>query len=124
MRHLDYSSGFGIMSLHAASRCRQRGIRSDVVNLIRAQFDRDHDAGAGSAAFSISGQRLAELRAEGVPASVIDQARRTVLIAAGDGAIVTVINRPTWFARFHRGADRLGHRRRRNRRTRRATSPR
>jgi hypothetical protein len=91
------------------------------VGLIRTQFDQDHDAGAGAAAVSISRRRLAELRAEGVPASLIDQARRTVLIAAGDGAIVTVINRPTWFARFHRGAERLGHRRRRNRRTHRPT---
>ena len=121
MRHLDYSSGFGIMSLHAASRCRQKGIRSEVVDLIRAQFDRDYDAGAGVAAISISRQRLAALRAEGFPASVIDQARRTILIAADDGAIVTVINRPTSFARFHYGAERLGHRRRRNCRTRRPT---
>jgi hypothetical protein len=51
---------------------------------------------------------------------VIDQAGHTILIVADDGAIVTAINRPTWFARFHYGADRLSYRRRSGRRTRRA----
>jgi hypothetical protein len=27
------------------------------------------------------------------------------------GAIVTAMNRSTWFSRFHHGAERLGHRR-------------
>jgi hypothetical protein len=91
------------------------------VDLILAEFDRDHHAGAGASACSISRRRLIELQERGVPASVIDQASRTVLIVADDGVIVTVINRPTWFARFHHGAERLGHRQRRNRRLRRLT---
>ena len=69
MRHFDQTRGFGGMTRHAATRCKQRGIRTDVVNLIRDHFDRDHHAGAGAAAISISRQRLLELSAEGVPAS-------------------------------------------------------
>jgi hypothetical protein len=111
MRQFDYPSRFGCMTVHAATRCRQRGIKSEVVNLILTHFDRDHHAGAGARAVFISRQRLAELESVGVSAAVIDRAGRTILILADDGAIVTAINRPTWFARFHYGADRLGHRR-------------
>jgi hypothetical protein len=120
MCHFNQSCGFEDMTRHAATRCKQRGIRTEVVNLIRAHFDRDYHAGAGAVAISISRRRLAELLAEGVPASVIGQAGHTVLIVADEGAIVTAINRPTWFARFHYGGDRLSYRRRSGRRTWRA----
>jgi hypothetical protein len=119
VRQFDQVCGVGGMTLHAVTRCKQRGIKTEVVELIRTHFDRDHHAGAGAAAISISRRRLAELSAEGVPASVVDQAGHTVLIVADDGPIVTAINRPTWFARFHYGADRLSYRRRSGRRTRR-----
>jgi hypothetical protein len=108
--HFDHPCSFGNMTRHALTRCKQRGIRTGVVDLVLAQYDLEHHAGAGATAVSISRRRLAKLRADGVPASVIDQADHTILIIADDGAIVTAINRPTWFARFHYGADRLGHR--------------
>jgi hypothetical protein len=85
------------------------------VNLILTHFERDHHAGT---AIFISRRRLAELESMGVSASVIDQAGHTILIIAADGAIVTAINRSTWLARFHHGADRLGHRRRTRRHAR------
>lgn len=100
------------MTGHAEARCRQRGIKSESVDLIVANGDREHHAGAGCTAISLSRSRMTELQAEGVPASVIDQAAGTVLIVGHDGAIVTVMNRPTWFARFHYGAERCGPRRR------------
>jgi hypothetical protein len=81
--------------------------------LVVANFDRDYGAREGAAAISISRERLAELEGEGIPRALIGLASRTVLIVRSDGAIVTAINRPTWFARFHHGAERLSHRRRR-----------
>jgi len=63
------------------------------VDLILGQFDRDHHAGAGVVAVSISRRRLAELQEEGFSVSLIDQAGHTVLIVADDGAIITAINR-------------------------------
>jgi hypothetical protein len=119
MRRIDYPDGFGRMSKHATTRCQQRGIRTEVINLILANYDSDYNAGAGATALSISRRRLAQLLAEGFRAPVIDQAGHTILIVADDGAIITAINRPTLFARFHYGAERLGHRRPRGRRPRR-----
>ena len=109
MDHLDKPDQIKDMTKHAAARCNQRGIRAEVVDFVLAHFDRDHHAGAGAVAVSISRRHLAQLKPDGVPATVIDQAARTVLIIADDGAIITAINRPTWYARFHYGADRLRH---------------
>jgi hypothetical protein len=106
------------MTNHAVTRCNQRGIRADVVDLVLTHFDRDCYAGGGAAAVSISKPRLAELQTDGVPAAVLGRAAHTILIVGEDGAIVTAINRPTWFSRFHYGADRLGHHRRSPRRSR------
>jgi hypothetical protein len=92
---------------HAVARCRQRGIRSEVLDFVVANFDRDYDAGDGTAAISISLRRLAELKTQGVPKNLIDQASRTVLIMGEDGVIVTAMNKSTWFSRFHHGAERL-----------------
>jgi hypothetical protein len=86
--------------------------------LVLANFDSDYDAGEGAVAISVSRRRLVELKEEGVPASVIDRAARIVLVLAADGAIITAINRPNWFARFHHGAERLGHRHRARQRSR------
>jgi hypothetical protein len=102
---------------HAAARCRQRGIRTEVVNFVMANFDCDHYAGDGATAISISRRLLAELEVQGASSNLIDQASRTVLIVGEDGGIVTAINRPTWFARFHYGADRRSHRRHRRHRS-------
>lgn len=113
MEHLEKSQDqFWRMTNHAVTRCNQRGIRTEVVEFVLSQFDRDCHAGAGAAAVSISRARLAELQTDGVPAAVIGKAAHTILIISDDGAIVSAINRPTWFSRFHYGAERLGHRRR------------
>ena len=123
MDHFDRHGELGRMTNHAVMRCNQRGIRTEVVGLVLAHFDRDFHAGAGAAAISISRARLAELQRDGVPADVIGRAGHTILIITADGAIITALNRPTWFARFHHGADRLGHRRRSRRRNRHSRSP-
>jgi hypothetical protein len=116
MDHFDRPDQIKDMAKHAAARCNQRGIRAEVVDFVLTHFDRDHHAGAGAVAVSISRRCLAQLQPDGVPATVLDQAGRTVLIIGDDGVIITAINRATWYARFHYGADRLGHRRRSRRR--------
>jgi len=123
MDHFNRQDQFGHMTDHAVTRCNQRGIRTEVVDLVLAHFDRDHHAGAGAAAVSISRPRLAELQTDGVPAAVLGKAGHTILIIGDDGTIITAINRPTWYARFHNGAERLGHRRR-SRRNRHSRNPR
>jgi hypothetical protein len=96
---------------HGLTRKSQRGVRTEVIEFVARHNDRDTHAGAGVSALSISRRRCDELRRRGNDASLVDHAENVFLIVADDGAILTVINRPTWFARFHRGADRLGHRR-------------
>jgi hypothetical protein len=105
---------------HGLTRKCQRGVRSEAIKLVLSHYDRDMHAGGTVSALSISRLRSAELRRGGIEASLVDQAEKVVLIVADDGAILTLINRPTWFARFHQGADRLGHRRRSLRRGRRS----
>jgi hypothetical protein len=122
MDRFDAQHQFGRITNHAAMRFNQRGIRTEVVDLVLAHFDQDYHAGASAAAISISRARLPELQRNGVPAAVIDRAAHTILIVSDDGAIITAINRPTWFARFHYGADRLGHRRRSRHHTRHSRS--
>lgn len=125
MDHFDRHDQFGRMTDHAVTRCNQRGIRTELLDFVLAHFDRDWHASAGAAAISISRRRLVELQTDGVPAAVIEKAGHTILIVSEDGAIITAINRPTWFARFHYGADRLSHRRRSRRRANRhSRSPR
>lgn len=116
MDHIHRDDRLPRMTRHAEKRGRQRGVRTEVVDFVLANFDRDFDARVGATAVSISRRRLGELQSDRVPATVIDQAAHTVLIIGDDGAILTVINRPTWFARFHYGAERLNHRRRSRRR--------
>jgi hypothetical protein len=124
MDRFDSQDQFGHLTSHAVKRCNQRGIRTEVVDFVLAHFDRDCHAGTGAAAVSISRARLAELETDGVSAAVIGKAGHTILIIGDDGTIITAINRPTWFARFHYGAERLGHRRRSRRRNRHSQNPR
>jgi hypothetical protein len=98
------------LTRHAETRCKQRGIRKDIIGFVTANFDRDCEAREGAAAISISRKRLRELETQGVPVSLIERAARTVLIVAADGGIITAINRPNSFAHYHYGAQRLGHR--------------
>jgi hypothetical protein len=103
---------------HAETRKHQRGVRSKVIELILDNFDADADAGEGVVALSVSRKRCHELHGKVPDLGALDQAKRTVLLVAADGAVVSVINRSNWFGRFHRGAERLGHRRRLARRGR------
>lgn len=105
------------LTRHAEVRCSQRGIPSEVVQFVLANFDLDHHAGAGVAAISISKPRLRLLEEQGAPIEVLERAARTVLLIAEDGAVVTAINRPTWHNRrwadakrpWQRPSQRRGH---------------
>lgn len=97
---------------HAEMRIGQRGIRTDVIETVLDNFDRDVHAGAGVTALSVSRHRCQDMREQGYPVATIDQVERTVLLISDLGELVTAINRETWHARFHRGARRLNPRRR------------
>src|SRR5262245_20096791 len=75
------------LTRHAKSRCKQRGISTDVIKLVMANFDRDCEAREGAMAISISRRRLRELEVQGVPVVLIERAARTVLIVAADGGV-------------------------------------
>lgn len=94
---------------HATTRCNQRGIKKDIIDLVVANFDRDYETHDGATAISISRERLAELEGEGVPRALIGRASRTVLIVSADGAIITAMNSPTWSTRFPHGTEKLRH---------------
>lgn len=83
------------LTKHAEARCHQRGITSDVVQLVLKNFDQDHHAGGGAEALSISRGRVQILLDEGTPIALLERASRTVLVVAEDGSVVTAINRPT-----------------------------
>ena len=100
------------LSRHATRRSQQRGIRHKIIDFVCATFDLDRDVGSGRRAVSCSRIALDKALREGMATDIVDGARRLVLIISDDGVIVTVINRQTWFARFHRGHARLGARQR------------
>lgn len=99
-------------TLHAEVQLRRRGVRQHVLNLLLNQGDTERDVGGGRVARSCSAFALAEAARHGVPPDEIEQLRRLVAILGADGTIVTVINRPTWYARFQRGHARLSARER------------
>lgn len=106
-RFTNWQSG-GVFTKHAIARCRQRGIKSEVVEFVLKNFDCDHHAGAGVTAIRVSRHRLELLRAEGHPDAILSMAERTVLLLADSGAVITAVNRPSWCARYRRGSRRTG----------------
>jgi hypothetical protein len=101
------------MTQHASIRCRQRGIRTEVLRLVLEEGDREHHAGEGVIALSLSRHRLAQLSFSDIPQATLDQAAHTVVLMAANGSVVTVINHQTWTGRFYRGAKRHNPRRQR-----------
>lgn len=97
---------------HAELQVRRRGIRRHVLAQLLAQGDTERDVGGGCVARTCSVFALAEAARRGVPPDDIEQLRRLVAILGPDGTIVTVMNRPTWYARFQRGHARLSARER------------
>jgi hypothetical protein len=98
------------LTLHGQVRLRQRGITARTVATVLEHHDLAMEAGNGCNALSISHLALAGLAHDGVPPSLLERARRVVVVQSANGMVVTVINRTTWFARFHRGAERLSPR--------------
>ena len=99
------------LTSHTEARCRQRGIRTAVLNLILTNADRDCCLRGGAYAWSISRACIAKLRSVGVSPSLLDRASRMVVVVGGDGAVITVVNHRSWFGRFHYGAEPMSPRR-------------
>jgi hypothetical protein len=82
-----------IMTLHAAVRAQQRGLKRLAVELAVGLHDRVVAVGNGHEAWSVSRGRCAVLRDAGLPASVVERLSRTILIVEPlTGTVITVIN--------------------------------
>ena len=97
---------------HAEIQLRRRGVRRHLLSLLLAYGDTDRDVGGGCSARSCSSFAIADAARHGVLPGDLEQLARLVAVIAADGAIVTVMNRPTWYARFQRGHARLSGRER------------
>ena len=96
-----------VLSRHASLRICQRNIPRDDLELVLRYGESACDVGDGCVAISIRRSQMSELCLAGVPIARLERLARIVVIIAGDGTIVTAINRETRFARFLRGPSRL-----------------
>jgi hypothetical protein len=78
------------LTRHAELRMRQRGFTLDMVKTVISASDRAKSVGNGRTALTLTRHALADMRADGIPAAVIDSARRCVIIVAEDETVVTV----------------------------------
>lgn len=94
-------------TLHAEIQLRRRGVRRHLLDILLAYGDTDRDVGGGCTARSCSSFAIADAARHGIMSGDLEQLRRLVAVIGADGVIVTVMNRPTWYARFQRGHARL-----------------
>jgi hypothetical protein len=94
-------------TLHAEIQLRRRGVRRHLLDILLAYGDTDRDVGGGCTARSCSSFAIADAARHGIMSGDLEQLRRLVAVIGPDGVIVTVMNRPTWYARFQRGHARL-----------------
>ena len=79
------------LSQHAAQRAQQRGVRHRTMRFIFNQADIELHAGHGLKTVRISRKKLSQLRAEGFPANLVEQASHVFLIVSpSDRTVVTV----------------------------------
>jgi hypothetical protein len=97
---------------HAEIQLQRRGVRRHLMEFLIAHGDTDRDVGDGCISRSCSNFAIAEAGRQGILSGELEQLRKLVAILGRDGTIVTVINRPTWYARFQRGNARLSARER------------
>lgn len=100
-------TSFPKTTAHAEIQLRRRGVRRQLLGLLVTEGDAERDVGGGCVARSCSAFALAEAARQGVSTDDIEQLRRLVAVIGADGTIVTVMNRPTWYARFQRGHAKL-----------------
>lgn len=67
-------------SRHSERRRNQRGIKKDVVELIMSAHDMEIPRGDGCSALRISRQKAIDLRKEGVPCQLVDQAAHIAIL--------------------------------------------
>lgn len=95
------------LTRHAEARMNQRGVTMETLRRALDWHDRAVPVGEGCSALSLSPQRERALREAGVAPALLDRVRPLVVLLAENGAVVTVMNRETWFARFVTGRARL-----------------
>jgi len=77
------------LSAHMRRRCAQRGTNSRLLKAME-WADVEVPVGRGAIALSLSREAALEMRAEGVPAGIVERALRRVVVQA-DGRAVTLI---------------------------------
>jgi hypothetical protein len=92
---------------HGLARLRQRGIREGIVQLLLQHADCERPVGDGCTAISFTRTGLDAARDAGLTPDLLGKLARLTAIRAEDGAVVTVQNRETCFARFQRGQARM-----------------
>ena len=85
-----YVSDYGL-SQHAAQRAQQRGVRHRTIGFIFNQADIELHAGQGLKTVRISRKKLSQLRAEGFPANLVEEASHVFMVVSpSDRTVVTV----------------------------------
>ena len=79
-----------ILSKHATTRVRQRGVRKWVVDSLFNEADVVHPVGGGCHALTLSRRRVIELRGDGASVGELEVLGRHFLVISADGTIVTV----------------------------------
>lgn len=90
------------LSVHGRSRCRQRGTNDALLCVVHEWADIEVPVGSGSVALSVSARAAVEMRAEGLPASMIDMARRRALIQTNDCTVTVLAGRERRGQRYWR----------------------
>ena len=93
------------LSSHATLRARQRGIKQGQIEMLMSTGDIEQPVGRGCTALTISRNRLAELRSDGMCPSTLDALERLSLVLGPDGGVITVmkLDRGRRGRRYRRG---------------------
>jgi hypothetical protein len=89
---------------HARTRCRQRGVKLEVIEFILDHYDGGCFVGDGRVSAFVTKRKLERLRQDGFPAALVERARGVILVL-GDapGGLVTVMHwRASTGARYTR----------------------
>lgn len=79
---------------HALRRANQRGIKSEIVDLIYNHYDRELYAGNGCYSVGLSAGSVSSLRERGYSQQLLERARKVVLILSEDGGGIITLLRP------------------------------
>lgn len=95
------------LSAHMRRRCAQRGTNRILLVTVHDWADIEIPVGSGAVALSLSRDTAREMRAEGIPADLVDRALRRAIVQS-DGRDLTVITGRERRGRHYRRRTRRG----------------